>query len=130
MSWATLEDADLTIQKNLPNRFSKWKALAVYVYDKCEGIELKDFGFGDETAVYKELMATKQLADRGPKKVSAGSSGILMLSTGDCQTLPLLKIDKGACAPTNCTIQQNRMLFCGNKDMCTSLNRVQKQRVF
>ena len=50
---------------------------------------LKDFGFTDETAVYKVPLASEQLADWGVQVVPSGSSGddkantsILMLSTG------------------------------------------------
>ena len=38
---------------NMMGKFSKWRALSGYVYEKTSGIALKDFGVADETAMRK-----------------------------------------------------------------------------
>ena len=99
-----MEDANLTRAETLAKSISKWKTLAAYVCDKSEGIELKGFGFGDKTAVYKEPMVTKQFAERGVKNVSAGTSGMTKLH--------ILRINKGVCAPNRPVIKVARNPRC------------------
>ena len=57
--------------KNMPGKYTKWKALSCYVYGKTEGIALKDFGVADETAMRKEIVSRRQLATKGAKRVPA-----------------------------------------------------------
>ena len=37
--------------KNMPGKYSKWKALATYVYNATKGRPLQHVGFADETAM-------------------------------------------------------------------------------
>ena len=92
--------------KNMPGRYTKWKALATFVYNKTRGIALEHFGIADETAMRKEIVSRKQLASKGAKRVPAATSGdervcttVFPFVTGKCEKLPLLIIDKGAIAP-------------------------------
>ena len=91
---------------NMPNKYTKWKALITYVYNATKDMALKDIGFVDETAMKKELISRKQLSPKGAILVPAAMSGdeklcttIFPLVTAECQKLHLLIIDKGAVAP-------------------------------
>ena len=59
----------------MPSKYSKWKALATYVYTAPKGMPLQHVGFADETAMRKELISRKQLASKGVKRVPAATSG-------------------------------------------------------
>ena len=105
--------------KIMVGKFSKWRALSSYVYEKTKGISLKDFGVADETAMRKELVSRKQLASKGAKRVPAATSGdekvcttVFPLVTGDCVKLPLLIIDKGTVAPNRPDFRGKRNPKC------------------
>ena len=92
--------------KNMPGKYTKWKALATFVYKATRGMPLKHSAFADETAMRKELVSRKQLAKKGAKRVPAATSGnekvctpVFPLITADREKLPLVIIDKGAVAP-------------------------------
>ena len=51
------QQTTLTGFEQMPGKYTKWKALATYVYNATKGMALKDIGFADETAMKKELIS-------------------------------------------------------------------------